>query len=133
LFTSRFSIGLLLLEYTKGFKRQLCRNLHGTLCRCGDPFWKNISNRLKWATVVKRWLAVFIVTCASWSSCWVGPLLITQCYCLPLFLTKRAIARRSSIGVIYVFAGGFDILIFYKNPLIYGVSHWGLRVLFERG
>jgi len=39
LFTSRFSSGLILLEYIQGFKRYLCRHLRGAVSRCGNPFW----------------------------------------------------------------------------------------------
>jgi len=36
MFTSRFSSGLVILEYMKGFKRELCRHLSGALYRCGE-------------------------------------------------------------------------------------------------
>jgi len=46
MFTSRFSSGLILLEYTKGFKRYRL-HLRGALFRCVDPFLKNTLNRFK--------------------------------------------------------------------------------------
>jgi len=40
LFTSRFSSDLILLEYMKGFKRQLYQHLRGAIYRCGVHFEK---------------------------------------------------------------------------------------------
>jgi len=51
----------------------------------------------------------------------------TSIKCLPLFVTNRTIARRSSVGGLYVCAGKIDILKFCKTSteLVFHFSHWG--------
>jgi len=61
--------------------------------------------------VEKRWLTVFNVTCALGLAVGLDLFqLHVQYHSLPLFVTNRTIARRSSIGGLYVCSGGFDIL-----------------------
>jgi len=44
--------------------------------------------------IKQRWIAIFIVACASWSTCWVGPLPITRAssviYCLYFLPTESS-------------------------------------------
>ena len=61
--------------------------------------------------VAKRWLAVVTATCAlclAVAHLVYGPLQIIRawCYSLLSFVTNRTIARRSSIGGLYVCEGG---------------------------
>jgi len=63
LFTSRFSSGLILLEYIKGLKRLLCQYLHLALYRCETNFDKIGQIGLKLAPGEKCGLAAFIMTC----------------------------------------------------------------------
>jgi len=44
------------------------------------------------------------------------------------FVCRRPVARKSSIGGLYVCAGGFDIENLIKTPLIYSVSYFNFGV-----
>ena len=47
---------------------------------------------------------------------------------MSLFVTNRIIARKSSIGELYVCAGGIDILRFCKSSTDFSVSHFTLEL-----
>jgi len=89
--------------------------VRGSLYRCGDPFSKNLSNRLK-IIVEKPWLAVFIVTYALGLAV-VLDLIQNECIVLFLAFVRYQQHRCQKVfnWVLYVCARGIDILKFDKK------------------
>ena len=83
-----------------------------TSVRVWETILKKFVKVLKPATVEKRWLAVFIETSALGLAAGLElfqlgyTCIVAWCYSLPLFVTKRTIARSSSLGELHVCAGG---------------------------
>jgi len=65
----------------------------------------------------KRWLAVFLVTCALGLAVGLG---FSQ---LHVFVTNRTVTRSAVVGL-DVCSGVLDILKFDKQPMIYSASYW---------
>jgi len=93
LFTSRFSSGLILLEYIKGFKRY-------SVCAWAGPsrvlthFDKVGQIDLKLALDEKCWFAAFNVTCTPALAVGLLPITPAQLF-LALFVINGTVARRS--------------------------------------